>query len=366
MEPYSSQFGGRILSVTIDKYAYAFAERGTGDEIAFRSPDRDRAGQASIDDLASLEEDFPLHVAVYRRVIAEFNGGTPFPLQLATQVDAPPGSGLGSSSALVVAMLLTTCALIGSSPGPYELARLAWEIERVDLGMAGGWQDHYAAAFGGFNFMESRPNGEVVVNPLRIRREGIAELEASLLLYFGGVSRLSSEVIADQQRNVVERDADALAATHSICAEALEMKDLLVVGDIPGFADSLLRGWQAKKRTSTRISNPAIEHAYQVAQSSGMVAGKVSGAGGGGFLMMIVDPRRRIEVARSLERECGGSVAPCLFTKGGAVTWHIPESTAPVRRGVADAVASALGNAGILLCAGCVLATSHSTWRVPV
>lgn len=194
----------------------------------------------------------------------------------------------------------------------------------------------------------------------------IAELEASLLLYFGGVSRLSSEVIADQQRNVVERDADALAATHSICAEALEMKDLLVVGDIPGFADSLLRVWQAKKRTSTRISNPAIEHAYQVAQSSGMVAGKVSGAGGGGFLMMIVDPRRRIEVARSLERECGGSVAPCLFTKGGAVTWHIPESTAPVRRGVADAVASALGNAGILLCAGCVLATSHSTWRVPV
>lgn len=126
----------------------------------------------------TLEEDFPLHVAVYRRVIAEFNGGTPFPLQLATQVDAPPGSGLGSSSALVVAMLLTTCALIGSSPGPYELARLAWEIERVDLGMAGGWQDHYAAAFGGFNFMESRPNGEVVVNPLRIRREVIAELEA--------------------------------------------------------------------------------------------------------------------------------------------------------------------------------------------
>lgn len=249
VEPYSSQFGGRILSVTIDKYAYAFAERGTGDEIAFRSPDRDRAGQASIDDLASLEEDFPLHVAVYRRVIAEFNGGTPFPLQLATQVDAPPGSGLGSSSALVVAMLLTTCALIGSSPGPYELARLAWEIERVDLGMAGGWQDHYAAAFGGFNFMESRPNGEVVVNPLRIRREVIAELEASLLLYFGGVSRLSSEVIADQQRNVVERDADALAATHSICAEALEMKDLLVVGDIPA---SPIHCFASGKRKSGR------------------------------------------------------------------------------------------------------------------
>jgi D-glycero-alpha-D-manno-heptose-7-phosphate kinase len=324
VDPYSIEFGGRILNATIDRYAYAFAERGPGTAVEFRSPDRDCAGEADIGDLGSLEEDFSLHVAVYRRVIAEFNGGTPFPLQLATQVDAPPGSGLGSSSALVVAMLITTCELIGVSPGPYELARLAWEIERVDLGMAGGWQDHYAAAFGGFNFMESRPKGEVVVNPLRIRRDVIAELEASLLLYFGGVSRLSSEVIAEQQRNVVERDADALDATHAIRAEALEMKDLLCVGDIPGFADSLLRGWEAKKRLASQISNPTIERAYQVAESHGMIAGKVSGAGGGGFLMMIVDPRRRIEVARSLERECGGSVAPCLFTKSGATTWRIP------------------------------------------
>ena len=333
VDPYSTEFGGRVLNATIDKYAYAFAERGTGEAVAFRSPDRDRAGEANIDDLTSLEVGFPLHVAVYRRVIAEFNGGTPFPLKLATQVDAPPGSGLGSSSALVVAMLITTCELIGVTPGPYELARMAWEVERVDLGMAGGWQDHYAAAFGGFNFMESRPTGEVVVNPLRIRREVIAELEASLLLYFGGVSRLSSEVIAEQQRNVLERDEDALAATHAIRSEALEMKDLLVVGDIPGFAESLRRGWEAKKRLASRISNPAIEHAYDIAESHGMIAGKVSGAGGGGFLMMIVDPRRRIEVARSLQKECGGSVVPCLFTKGAAATWKIPtpKSQSPLR-----------------------------------
>jgi D-glycero-alpha-D-manno-heptose-7-phosphate kinase len=324
VDPYSSEYGGRILNATIDRYAYAFAELGAGDVITFNSPDRDRAGEAHIHDLATLEKDFPLHVAVYRRVIAEFRGGAPFPLQLATQVDAPPGSGLGSSSALVVAMLLTTCELIGVSPDPYELARMAWEVERVDLGMAGGWQDHYAAAFGGFNYMESRRDGGIVVNPLRIRREVIAELEASLLLYFGGVSRFSSEVIAEQQRNVVERDEDALDATHTIRAEALEMKDLLVVGDIPGFADSLHRGWEAKKRLASRISNSDIERAYHVAQSHGMVAAKVSGAGGGGFLMMIVDPQRRIEVTRSLEQECGGSVSPFLFTRNGATTWRIP------------------------------------------
>ncbi len=322
VEPYSSEFGGRVLNATIDRYAYAFAERASGESVAFHSPDRDRVGEAHVNDLDSLSDDFPLHVAVYRRVIADFHDGTPVSLELATQVDAPPGSGLGSSSALVVAMLITTCELLGVSPGPYELAKLAWEIERVDLGMAGGWQDHYAAAFGGFNFMESRPDGEIVVNPLRIRREVIAELEASLLLYFGGVSRLSSEVIAEQQRNVVDRDADALAATHAIRAEAREMKDLLVVGDIPGFAASLRRGWEAKKQLASRITNPTIERAYQVAESHGMVAGKVSGAGGGGFLMMIVDPRRRVEVAQSLERECGGSVTPCLFTKDGATTWR--------------------------------------------
>ncbi len=332
VEPYSSEYGGRILNATIDRYAYAFAERRSEGTVAFRSPDRARAGEAHIDDLSSLEEDFPLHVAVYRRVVREFNGGKPFAFELATQVDAPPGSGLGSSSALVVAMLITTCDLIGVSPGPYELARTAWEVERVDLGMAGGWQDHYGAAFGGFNYMETRPGGEVVVNPLRIRRDVIAELEASLLLYFGGVSRLSSEVIAEQQQHVVDRDKDALEATHAIREEALEMKDLLVVGDTPGFARSLRRGWEAKKRLASRISNPEIERAYQVAESHGMVAGKVSGAGGGGFLMMIVDPRRRIEVKENLERECGGAVTPCLFTKDGATTWKTPAPKLPSRQ----------------------------------
>jgi len=325
VDPYSAEFGGRILNATIDRYAYAFAERGDDGFVSFRSPDRARAGEAHISSLGVLQDDFPLHVAVYRRVSREFNGGLPFPLRLATQVDAPPGSGLGSSSALVVAMLLTTCELLGVSPGPYELARLAWEVERVDLGMAGGWQDHYAAAFGGFNFMESREgSGRVIVNPLRIRPEVIAELEASLLLYFGGVSRLSSAVIARQQQNVLNRDHKALAATHAIRAEALEMKDLLVLGDIPGFAASLHRGWTAKKLLAEGISSSMIESAYEVAESHGMIAGKVSGAGGGGFLMMIVDPLRRIEVSKGLERECGGMVSPCHFTKGGATAWVVP------------------------------------------
>jgi hypothetical protein len=132
------------------------------------------------------------------------------------------------------------------------------------------------------------------------------------------------EVIAEQRFNVVDRDADALAATHSIRDEALEMQELLVVGDIPGFAGSLRRGWEAKKGLASRIPNPTIERAYQVAESHGMVAGKVSGARCGGFLMMIVDPRRRIDVIRTIEQERGGSVAPYLFTKDSATSWRVP------------------------------------------
>lgn len=321
--PYTDEYGGRILNATIDKYAYAYVqeiERG----VEFLSPDRERTGQVDIAEMELLREDFGLHLAVYKRMMAEFNRGAYVPIRLATQVDAPPGSGLGSSSTLVVAMVGAVAELLHLSLGPYEVARIAWEVERVDLGLSGGWQDQYAATFGGFNYMESRPGGRIVVNPLRIRRDVIAELEASLLLYFGGVSRNSSEVIAEQQGHVVAGDQRALEATHMIRAEAEVMKDNLLVGDIQGLAKSLRDGWEAKKKLASRITTPEIELAYRTAEEHGMIAGKVSGAGGGGFMMLIVDPGRRLEVTKSLEKECGGTVMTCHFTERGAEVWRVP------------------------------------------
>ena len=326
VSPYSEDFGGRILNATIDRYAYAYAEIGDDPGIAeFHSPDRERTGRAMVGDIDSLLEDFPLHVAVYRRLMDEFNGGKLLPLRLVTQVDAPPGSGLGSSSTIVVAMVAAIGALLNVSLDQYELARLSWEIERVDLGMAGGWQDQYAATFGGFNYMESDSTGRVIVNPLRIRREVMAELEASLLLYFGGVSRSSAAVIAEQQKNFRSGDVEALDATHLIRMEAQVMKDHLLTGNVAGLATSLRDGWEQKKRMASQISNPAIERAYAVAEKHGMIAGKVSGAGGGGFMMLLVDPRRRLDVKRSLERECGGTVMTCHFTRHGVETWRAPD-----------------------------------------
>ncbi|MFJ4220150.1 hypothetical protein [Curtobacterium luteum] len=321
VSPYSEDFGGRVLCVTIDRYAYATVS-SIADGVEFVSPDRQCAGRAAHGSLDVLAGDFALHLAVYRRMIQHHNAGKDVSIRLATQVDAPPGSGLGSSSALVVAMVRAMADYLEVSLDQYELARTAWEIERIDLGMAGGWQDQYAASFGGFNYIESGPD-RVIVNPLRIQPGVEAELEASLLLYFGGVSRDSATVIEQQQQNVRRGDVDALAATHAIRAEAERMKNALLVGDIDGFAASLEGGWLAKKQTSSVISNPAIERAYEVASSAGMVAGKVSGAGGGGFMMLMVDPDRRLDVKRALEGECGGIVTNTHVTHRGAESWTV-------------------------------------------
>lgn len=327
VSPYCDEHGGRILNATIDKYAYAYVEE-CARLVEFSSPDRECDGRAEPHEVESMVDDFSLHVAVYQRMMKEFNGGERIPLRLSTQVDAPPGSGLGSSSTLVVAMVAAICDLLKVSLSQYEMAQLAWEIERVDLGLAGGWQDQYAATFGGFNYMESRPAGRVIVNPLRVRREVSAELEASLLLYFGGVSRNSADVIAEQQQKVITSDARALEATHLLKLEAEVMKDRLLTGDIAGFAQSLRHGWEAKKQLASQITNPAIDHAHTVATEHGMIAGKVSGAGGGGFMMLVVDPERRLEVKRSLERECKGQVLTCHFTEHGAETWRTPSQVA--------------------------------------
>lgn len=325
VSPFSETHGGRVLNATIDRWAYAFVEPGAaGGDVLFASPDRRRTGRASPRDVRSLSDDFALHVAAYERVMVDLNDGVRVPLSLSTQVDAPPGSGLGSSSALVVAMTQVLCDVVGASLGPYALARLAWRIEREDLGLAGGWQDHFAATFGGFNYMETTRGGRVVVNPLRVRPEVQSELEASMLLYFGGVSRDSAAVIAEQQARVIQDDEEALAATHALRRESPLMKDHLLTGDTPAFAECIRQGWAAKKKLARGVTTPAIDRAHEIATRNGMIAGKMSGAGGGGFMMLFVDPLRRFEVSRVLEETCGGSVAACHFTDRGIESWRAP------------------------------------------
>jgi D-glycero-alpha-D-manno-heptose-7-phosphate kinase len=323
VSPYCDRYGGLTLNATIDMYAYTVITPGPeGGIVRFVAADQQDSWEGDATAHLALDGRLNLHKAVYNRIVREFNGGRPLPLVMTTHTDAPPGSGLGSSSTLVVSMIKAFVEWLNLPLGEYEIARMAYEVERIDVGLSGGRQDQYAATFGGFNFMEFHPDERVVVNPLRIKNWIISELEASLLLYFGGVSRDSARIIDEQSANVVRNDAPAIDAMHALKAEAIAMKDCLLRGDFERLVESVQAGWEAKKQMARSISNPRIEETYELAKKAGMRAGKISGAGGGGFMMMLVDPVRRMDVMRAL-KQTPGQVYTCHFTKYGTQGWKI-------------------------------------------
>ncbi|MBI3154362.1 MAG: dehydrogenase [Burkholderiales bacterium] len=323
VSPYCDLHGGLVLNATIDKYAYAVIEPlEPADGVQFTAADKQEQWRGEAEPVLALDGRLDLHKGVYNRIVRDFNGGRPLPLRMTTHTDAPPGSGLGSSSTLVVSMIKAFVEWLNLPLGEYDIARLAFEIERHDVGLSGGRQDQYAATFGGFNFMEFHPQERVVVNPLRIKNWIVSELEASLLLYFGGVSRDSARIIDEQAGNVKAGDGGAIDAMHALKHEALAMKECLLKGDFDGLVESMEAGWQAKKRMARSISNPQIDASYELARRAGMRAGKVSGAGGGGFMMLLVDPVRRMDVMRALA-QTNGQVFSCHFTEIGTQGWKI-------------------------------------------
>jgi D-glycero-alpha-D-manno-heptose-7-phosphate kinase len=322
VSPYCDEFGGSVLNATLDKYAYAIIETDCAQGLAFVAADRGTQWAGPI--TPSVVPDGPeaLHKAVYNRIVREFNAGAPLSLTLTTYCDAPPGSGLGSSSTLVVAMIKAFQELLRLPLGEYEIAQLAFDIERNELGLSGGRQDQYAATFGGFNYMEFYGGGRVIVNPLRIKNWIISELEASLVLYFTGISRESAQIIDQQQRNVKDRNEQAIQAMHEVKREAVAMKEALLKGDFDALAESLRQSWASKKRMAASVSNSTIDAVLDTAMGAGARAAKVSGAGGGGFMMLLVDPVRRMDVLRAL-KGCGGQAMDCQFTKHGTQGWMI-------------------------------------------
>lgn len=323
VSPYCDIYGGLVLNATIDKYAYTVLQPGgDADGVRFVAADKQETWQGEAAAALPLDGRLDLHKGVYNRIVRDFNAGRPMPLTLTTHTDAPPGSGLGSSSTLVVSMIKAFVEWLNLPLGEYDIARLAYEIERKDVGLSGGRQDQYAATFGGFNFMEFHPQERVVVNPLRIKNWIISELEASLLLYFGGVSRDSAQIIDEQSKNVQQQDSGAIEAMHALKQESIAMKENLLKGDFNGLVHSMEAGWDAKKRMAKSITNPLIEESYELARRAGMRAGKISGAGGGGFMMLLVDPVRRMDVIRALSTT-RGQIYSCHFTEIGTQGWKI-------------------------------------------
>ncbi len=321
ISPYSDEFGGCVLNATIDIYAYCTLVPRTDGVVRFISSD---LGITEIHKSESKiqSEKLKLHAAIYNRIVKDFNHNKPLSFDLTTFCEVPAGSGLGSSSTMVVSILTAFCEWLHLPLGEYDIAHLAFEIERKDANLSGGKQDQYAATFGGFNFIEFGAADRVIVNPLRIKSWIVNELELQTVLFFTGQSRSSAEIIDQQVKNTTSHDSKAVTAMHELKSDCIFLKEQVLKGNIREFAEILGKSWLAKKKTASSVSNNQIDSIYNLALSKGAYSGKVSGAGGGGFMFFMVPPECRTDLINSL-KQLNGQVINFHFTPVGAQAWTI-------------------------------------------
>jgi D-glycero-alpha-D-manno-heptose-7-phosphate kinase len=314
VSPYCDLYGGAILNATVSLFAHANLEFLPDERIILQTMDRKESQEFDWQEKLPLNGELDLLKGVYNRIQSQF--GIPKKgLRLSTFVDAPAGSGLGTSSTLAVAIVGVFAEMLNLPLGEYDIAQLAYEIERKDLGMAGGRQDQYAATFGGVNFMEFMADDKVIVNPLRIKQQYLFELENNLVLYYTSTSRESARIIEKQSANVIGKKEKSIDAMHQLKQQALMMKEALLKGRLNEIGEILDFGFQQKRQMAEGISNPLIEEIY----ASG---GKISGAGGGGFMTFYCPGNTKYNVIDALGR-FGGYVKPYQFIDHGLMTWSM-------------------------------------------
>ena len=318
---YSHKYGGVVLNATINKYAYASLIETNDKKILFKSSDILSEQVYDIDDRIEVNKGLILHKAAYIHFMKKFNKGKNISIQLITHCDAPIGSGLGSSSTIVVAIVKAFVEYFKLSFDDYDIAQLAYEIEREDCKLSGGKQDHYSAAFGGVNFIEFSSQ-RTIVNSLRIKRWILCEFESSLLLYYTGISRKSSNIIDEQTSKLSKSTSEYIDYLNAIKEESFNMKNCLLRGDFNGIINSINNGWRYKKKLSANISNEYIDDICNVAFKNGALAGKISGAGGGGYILFYVDPLKKGNLIRELEK-FNGYISNCHITQDGCQSWLI-------------------------------------------
>lgn len=326
VSPYAEQFGGAILNATLNLYAYTtIIERNDG-KIILRSEDNQTRLEFDAESSLPIDGSLDIQKGIYNYIVKEFVK-KPLSFEMISSMDVPTGSGLGTSSALAVSILGAFKEWLKLPLGEYDLAHLAYKIERKDLKMQGGRQDQYAATFGGFNFMEFYDQEKVIVNPLRIRQELINELQFNLLLYYTKTTRESKTIIINQSSQVQSENQKSIEATHRVKQQAYEMKEALLTGHLSKIGTILNESWQNKKQMAQGISTPFIDEIYEQAQAAGAIGGKISGAGGGGFMIFYADNNRRYELIKKLN-QLGGRLVSYQFVYEGVNTWTIDETSA--------------------------------------
>ena len=314
--PFPELEGGCVLNATIGNFAWGSLRERDDDQINIESADLGISLSFTVGSEMAIDGQLDLVKAAILRLGAKNSHG----FNIFLHSDAPPGSGLGSSSALIVGLVGLVKEFKNLPLTEYEVAHLAYVIERRDLGIQGGLQDHYAASFGGFNFIEFWKD-KVIVNPLRIGQQIVNELEHNLLLCFTGTTRPSNHIIEDQTRRYQENEKDTVQALHQQKQLALEMKNALLEHRLSDFGDLLHSAWECKKAFSPRISNSAIDELYHAALKQGALGGKITGAGGGGYMLFYCPFEKKCKVAEVL-RKMGAVPTAFAFDNHGLQTWR--------------------------------------------
>jgi D-glycero-alpha-D-manno-heptose-7-phosphate kinase len=321
VSPYSDLYGGAILNATISLYAYTTIIPRNDGKIVFNLEDQHKTYIYDSIDQLPIDGEIDLLKAIYNRIVKDFQL-QPLSFEISTYVDAPAGSGLGTSSTLVVSVLGAFAEWLSLPLGEYDLAYLAYSIEREDMAMAGGKQDQYAAAFGGFNYMEFYADNKVIINPLRIKDKIMNELSRNIILYYTETSRKSAHIIEEQQKNVKEKNTRSIEAMHKLKEHAVLMKEALLKENLDEIGHILNLGWQYKKQMAAGISTVFFEELYDAGINAGANGGKISGAGGGGFIFFYCPDNTRYKVVNILQK-FGGSVRRFEFINTGLETWTI-------------------------------------------
>lgn len=321
VSPYCDLYGGAVLNATISLYAHASIEPVDDGTIIIEAVDRNETATLNLAEQLPIDGHLDLAKGVYNHLVRQY-GPVPSGFKLTTSVDAPAGSGLGSSSTLVVAIVGAFTEWLKLPLGEYDIAHTAYVIEREDLGMAGGKQDQYSATFGGVNFMEFFADDRVIVNPLPVKKRVLAELSNNLVLYFTSTSRLSSTIIEAQTRNVQNKNEQSIEAMHQLKKQAEMMKEALLKGQVDEVGPILDFGFRYKKQMAADISNDKLDGIYETALKHGATGGKITGAGGGGFMMFYCPGNTKYAVIEAL-KQFGGELSRHNITEQGLFTWSI-------------------------------------------
>jgi D-glycero-alpha-D-manno-heptose-7-phosphate kinase len=316
--PFPEREGGLVLNATIDRYAYGLLRPRRDRQVRIESADLKLSVNYQVDDAPIFDGRLDLVKAAIRRL---GDPGAPG-YDIFLQSNAPPGSGLGSSSTVMVTLIGLLKEHHNLTLTDYEVASLSHHIERIDMGMLGGMQDQYAATFGGFNFIEFGAD-RVIVNPLRVSADVVNELEHNMLLCYTGRTRRSDGVIEDQTARYEGGDVGTMAALRNQKQLAVDMKNALVRRRPDEFGALLHQAWTQKRRMSPKIATDFIDEAYAAARRAGALGGKVTGAGGGGYMLFYCEFRRKHRVAEVLAR-MGGEVTEFAFAAQGLTTWSMP------------------------------------------